>query len=372
MKKLASLFLLFITINVYAQIHVYPIQTVQNVNRGMVYSLPQTSLSITIQTLTTTKTPGPYARYAKAYFGTDDADIIRYKSKYTEINNIDIKTMGIPDPEKTFLVKTGSRSIQNLIQTNKQGILIGVNTSVSPLCNSHKEHRKCDQKFSCKKCNVTDKNTAFDKSSLGEKFFFADSIEKAADFVASEIYDIRESIYYLQSGSSDYAPSDEGSLKTMIQELKERERTLMALFVGKTTHEMEEKTFSIKPEEETGKSILCYFSTQKGILEQEEEMATPIYISVEANRRTYPQVEKNKSPEYQKSLIYCIPGTAYIELTYNTTSLYKTSFPVAQFGTYMTLSPKLLNKPFLSFFGEKEDVHIIFDPTTGAIRSLYK
>lgn len=351
MRKLYFLiFLCFVELNVIGQKNVVPIQEVKNVNGGIIYSLPKTVLEINIRTTKTYKVAGPYAQYAKEYFGIEDSEVIKSNSESIEISRIYIQTKGKADPERTYFVTTCPKSTF-LIQKNEGGIIAGVNAL-------HEE----ETNISTRRAEKENLKLGFDKSDLSEEYFFADSDEKAADIVASQIYAIRESRMDLLSGVADYAPADGASMQIMLNELRKKETSLMQLFIGKIIRTTETETIELSPKENSNKNVLFYFSAQKGISTKEDINTKPVYISLNANKKEFFQLEKKDILKPTKQgLVYCLPGSADIEISDANNVYYKGNVNIAQFGTTLSLPRNLL---------DKKNIKIIFDTTTGDIKSI--
>lgn len=349
MRKLSLAFiLLFTLVCIQAQNNVEFIGSVINVNGGIIYSLPKTSIEIVVETKKTIKKVGPFALDAKEFFDLSPTEIITKDEETWEISSLHIKTKGIADENRTFKVTAKPSSAANLINTKENGIICSINAT----CQQENDKKNDKKEFSAV-------NFSFDKNYLSENYFNAEDEEKAKE-TAKQIYDLRDKQMQLLDGSTDNPVSDGASLNLMLNELKNKEKILLELFRGKTMYVVEQKTIEITPEKTIQNEVLFYFSSSKGISSNAEEDSRPIYFSLIAGKKDFPQIETSKKAT-KKGIYYCLPGSADIEIYDETESLYSKKIEVAQFGTTVSLPVHFL---------DKNKVQIIFNTETGAIKSI--
>jgi hypothetical protein len=350
MKKLFFLILLLsiLKIEAFAQQNVEPIQSVKNANYGLIYSLPKTALELNVQIQKTVKKAGPYAKYAKKYFGLNPSEVIFSDEKSFEITSITINKKGIADPDRTYKITAKPKSLANLLQLNENGVICGINIPA-----------ETPKEILPTKTSSSNAALSFNKEGLGEDYFLADSA-KMAEVAASQIYLLRESETGLSVGTSDNNPSDGTTLQLMLQEVKAKEGQLMELFTGKAETTVEQKTIELVPEKDINKETLFLFSATKGIVDKDDATGKPVYISLKMNKKEVPQTENSKKPS-KNGIIYCLPGSADIEISDGKTILYKGNDAIAQFGTTLALPVKFL---------DKNRVKITFNTETGALKSL--
>ena len=86
----------------------------------LVYSLPKTVLSIEITLTRTEIKVGPYYKYSERLLALKDA-ATEDKVEWT-LNQVRVKSVGVPDKDKTFKLKTAKS-----IVLNDKGIICGLN-----------------------------------------------------------------------------------------------------------------------------------------------------------------------------------------------------------------------------------------------------
>ena len=102
MKKEIILFSLMLSAGCFAQTEVT--QYIPGVTSdGITYYLPKTILDVEVNAVNTKYTPGEFGKYAERYLRltgiSDQAD------DYWEIGSIQVKPVGVPDPDNVYSVK---------------------------------------------------------------------------------------------------------------------------------------------------------------------------------------------------------------------------------------------------------------------------
>ncbi|KAA6325130.1 hypothetical protein EZS27_025615, partial [termite gut metagenome] len=199
-------------------------------------------------------------------------------------------------------------------------------------------------------------------SFLTEEILMTNSSAKMAELIAKEIYNIRESKNALLRGQADNTPQDGVQLKLMLDNLNEQEEALLTLFVG--TEEKEEKTYliCIVPEKEWENKIVFRFSKKLGMVAADNLAGEPIYMTLkDLQLITAPPETKGKGVE---GVAYNVPGRAEITITKNKEILFKSEFPITQFGVVEYLAPTLFNG--------KTTIKVLFNTTTGGLTKVDK
>ena len=332
-----------------AQTSVTPFDATKDYLDGITYSLPKTELNVVITARCTIEKPGPFYQYAERYFATKE--IITINNEIWQIDNIEIKSNAIADPNRTFQVAIDSRGVANNITYSHDNIIAGINIS-------------SNDSESLNKPNVSDKphnsDCAFDYSALNEDALVATSIPKMAEMVARQIYHIRESRTALLSADLDHLPDGE-ALKTMLAQLDAEEAELLAFFIGKSTTYTITKEYSIAPDDDLQDYVIARISTAEGLTEAHNVIGEPIYLNVKGTYYNAPLADpkKEKAP---KGFYYNVPGKAEITieaLEFTT----KTTLPIAQFGYATHLNANITNN---------KTTKITFNPQLGTIQKIEK
>ena len=358
--NLATRYLLLTTIycalciNLKAQTSVTPFDASKDHLNGITYSLPKTELNIVITARCTIEKPGPFYQYAERYLATKD--IITINNETWQIDNIEIKSSAIADPNRTFQVAIDNKGIANNITYAHDNIIAGVNV-LSDWLDKSDESDKSDKSDNSQLSII---NSQFNYSVLNEDALVATSIPKMAEMVARQIYHIRESRTALLSADLDQMPDGE-ALKTMLAQLDKEEAELVAFFIGKSTYYTITKTYSISPDDDLKDHVIARISSAEGLIDANNVIGEPIYLNVEGTYINAPLTDpkKEKAP---KGFYYNVPGKAKITVESHDFAT-RTTLPIAQFGYTTYLNAQLTNN---------KTARITFNPELGTIIKIEK
>ena len=351
MKNFVIIATLLLSMPLVAQTKVVKKTATKSNDFGVTYSLPKTSLLIDAEVVQTTRTTGPYFKYADKYLGVKDA-IIEESTTFS-LKHIAVKNIGIPDAENTFIVSFKPGTVAPYVFLTEDGMLCSINADYSIPAMLLQPAKKAKQ------------SEAEEQSVSSEELLMAGSTSKQAEVAARQIYRIRESRMDILTGESDNTLPDGVAMKLVIEQLEEQERALMALFIGKTVEKTSKKNFTLIPTDGIEKEVLFRFSTQLGIVAADDLAGAPVYLSLDVTERApvLDPKEAEKKEKKMKGIIYNVPGKATVTLSMNKRKLFKGAFQIAQFGSQEALAPVL-------FEDNKAPVKIQFYPETGAIKQI--
>lgn len=319
---------------------------------GLVYTLPVTGLQIEVVAVKENLKAGPFSKYANIF--TADSKVIAEDAVNWTIESVNIIPYGIPDTENRYLMqlKAGATTF---IEVADDGMLISINKETGyskpqPLSVNEIEGEA-----------VTGKEYL---EFVNEDFISAQSSYKQAQILAEEIMEVRDAKISLTRGTAETMPTDGRQLELMLSSLEKQEKSLMNAFTGSSWKERIVKSFSYVPEKE-GKSVICRLSLTDGLVDANDYSGEPVYITVnieeEAELPLDSKGEEKKIPK--DAVMYCIPGTASVTLTYGGNIINQKTFELSQFGMLFGLNPSI-------FSDKKEPSYAIFDPTNGALKEL--
>lgn len=319
---------------------------------GLVYTLPLTAFQVEVVAVKEVKIGGPFSKYSKLF--TADTKVISEDDVNWTIESVKLTPYGVPDPDNRYLMqlKAGATTFIGvaddgmLLSINKEpSLTLPVATSVTPVEGtqvSGKEYLEF----------------------VNEDFTSAQSSYKKAQLLAEELQEIRDAKLSLTRGTAETMPTDGRQLEIMLASLDKQEKALMNAFTGASWKERVVRTFSFLPDEE-GKSVLCRFNGSDGILDADDYSGEPLYISVDVTEK--PELPVDAKGEEKKipkdAVMYCIPGTAELTVSYMGNQLYGKAFEMSQFGMLFGLNPSI-------FTDKKEPSYAIFDASTGALKEL--
>ena len=317
---------------------------------GVVYYLPKTQIEIQVTATKVTYTPGELCQYANRYLRLQG--ISAQPSEHWEINNIQVKPIGIPDAKKAYSIKVKDKMVTSQVELTENGIIKAINTTAP-------EEKRTPEK------KITEKPKRVDpRSYMTEEMLMAGSTNKMAELIAKEIYNIRESKNSLTRGQADYMPQDGAALKIMLSNLEEQEKALTEMFSGFTERTEKSFTFYIEPEQEIKDQVVFRFSKKLGIVKEDNLAGAPVYLSV-TNKNTLPPAnEEAKAKKKSDGVIYNIPGKGNVIVKTTEKTWFNSELPITQFGETEVLLSNLFNK--------KVNTRVIFNPTTGGISKIDK
>ncbi len=339
------------TFSTFAKTSVTPFDATKDYLNGIVYALPKTQINVTITARHTIEKPGPFYQYAERYLATKETITINNES--WNIENIEIKSNAIADPNRTFQVAIDNNGIANNISFYKENIIAGINIESD-------RFDKSDKYDTSDKSDKNNKSLSFDYSVLNEDALVATSIPKMAEMVARQIYHIRESRTAILTADLEQLP-DGQAIATMLAQLEKEEAELIALFVGKTTSYTTTKTYTITPDDDITDYVIARISTSEGLTNAGNVIGEPIYINIKGTYYNAPLTDP-KQEKAPKGFYYNVPGEALITIESPDLKVQAT-MPIAQFGYTTCLNATLT---------DSKTARITFNPELGTILKIEK
>ena len=322
---------------------------------GLIYSLPQTVLDITIEAERTVKRPGEFYKYAKKYLKDENA--ITEPSEEWTLKSITVVPRGVADPDEKYLMQFKSGSTPYLI-LNDADVPVALNTEQI----LQSENIKLPEPV---EAAPTPLETPAAKQAVSEEMLQSQSSAKRAELAAAQIYALRQSRTDLITGQADQMPPDGKAMQIVMDNIAAQEAALTAMFLGTEQKSTDVVTYTYTPDEARTNDIIARLSQIKGIVDPDDLSGEPIYITVDVtDRGKLPVNEKGEAKKFPKGgVAYKIPGTAAVRIDFNGDRIYDKSIDMAQLGIVFGLDPGL-------FTDKKSPAYLLLDPVTGAIREL--
>ncbi|MCD8387335.1 MAG: DUF4831 family protein [Bacteroidales bacterium] len=354
-KKLFSLALLAIALGAQGQT-VSKLSATKVNDYGLVYSLPNTVLDITIESEFVERTPGEFYNYAKRNLNAQNA--ITEPSITARVKSFTITPRGEADPENRWVVDFKGGGIVNMY-LNEANVPVAINTEDFKLPAKPKLPEP-------QAAEPTPLESPAAQQAITQDMILSSSTSKRAQLAAERIFELRENRSDLISGQADNTPPDGKSMQLALDNLSAQEAALTAMFVGTERRWTEVTTLTYVPyDEEVKNFILARLSPSAGIVGSDDLTGTPIYLSMEIlSQGEMPKDDKGVAKPFPKNgVAYQVPGTALISLTYDGQEIASKQVDLAQLGITYGMDPKLFND-------KKAPASVTFDPATGAILSL--
>lgn len=323
---------------------------------GIVYSLPQTMVDVTLEAELTVRKPGEFYKYAPKYLNIKDP--ITKESHSVKLLSASISTHGEPDTDETYTV-TFKAGQPVFVALDASGIPLAINTENLPA-------RTEPQLPQARKAAPTPLETAAARQVVSEEMLQSQSLAKRAELAAQAIFAIRQTRSDLITGQADNMPPDGKSLQLMLDNLQAQEEALLAMFVGTTSTRTQVEQFTVDPsalaDAESSRVIVARLSALDGIVDGDNLSGSPIYLDMKVlTRGELPLNEKGQELPFPKNGVpYRVPGRIEARVTYDGKTYATTAMEISQTGIIYGLAPN-------SFTDKKSSLYIIYDPATGAI-----
>lgn len=292
--------------------------------------------------------PGELCQYANQYLRMNN--VSPEPETYWEIKQIEVRSAGVPDSTKAYLVKLKDKSSMSNVELTEEGLIEAINTSAP---------EKMPMEYVLEKPQKHENPRRY----MTEDILLAGSSAKMADLTAKEIYNIRESKNLILRGQADAMPKDGASLQLVIDNLDTQEKALTQLFTGTTDREDKVFTAHIVPQDGLTDKVALRFSRSLGVLPAEDLAGEPIYINLKSTVPLPTIIEDNKKKKKLEGAIYNIPGKGKVTVSYQGKTCFEAELPITQFGT----TEVLVNDLF-----KKVNTRVIFNPETGSILKIDK
>ncbi|MBB4037616.1 hypothetical protein GGR21_003536 [Dysgonomonas hofstadii] len=357
MRYYISLFLLFfIGLNYTSAQNTVKMSAVKGNDYGVAYSLPKTSVVVTVNYTKKTRKIGEFYQYADRYLSISNP-ITENETIYT-VDNIDATTKGVVDKNKSYLVEFRANSTAPFVTLTKDGLICAINSDYT-----------FSQEVATDVQPPVTASTLDPRSFLSEEILRAGSTAKQAELIAKQIYRLRESRNNILTGDADNMPPDGNAYKLVMTQLEEQEKALTAMFTGIETTETGSKEFTVIPDEkDINNRVLFRFSSKLGVVDPNDLSGAPVYLSLKnkeprAEQILTPKEEKEMEKKFSSGIIYNIPNKASLTISYNNRNYVQKECDVVQYGVQDVLAKQM-------FDNNKQPVKVIFYPDMGAIKQI--
>ena len=326
--------------------------TVEGVN----YFLPKTVFEVVLTAEKAVTKPGEFAAYADRYLRLKDVPTV--ESTTWTLKAVSLMPYGVPDSTKAYSIKLRAKTSAPLVSLTDDGLLLAVNTDVSPDPDPELPQR------------VPAPKALNGRDFMTHDILAAGSTSKMAQLTAEEIYDIRDSRNALVRGDADNMPKDGAQLKLMLDNIDKQSAALESLFKGQTLTSTEVLSFdyepSANPEEGAERHLLCRFSRKMGLVAPDDLSGEPIWITVKPQgslpaAMADAEAAKRKA-KLEQGLYVNQPRRAQVTIFTATQTLLTAEFPIAQLGTVEVLSDALFNK--------KLETKVTLHQHTGSVKQV--
>lgn len=329
----------------------------------LAYSLPKTTLNVSVEAARIVTRRGPYYQYAERFLGitgVPDRDNTEWR-----IDNVQIGSFQEADPDHYFVLRTNDRHVTNFFMLSEEGFILPVNRAALPETPGWTEQSGHDPEeavytdMSIKPWVVEEtrtimrmvrQDTAFVNVPVMQRQSVTRSIEAKAAEVADLIFEIRSNRFKLLSGDLDLFP-DGKAIEAIIREFARLEEEYLSLFTGKKYETRLTFMFEYSPETHAPgngaeRHILFRFSDSQGILQPGNVSGRPFLLELNNEMKTSQLGVISHVPASGRSdtgsLFYRIPDVATVKITDGNRTVASRRLPVNQYGVIVAIPADFL------------------------------
>ena len=354
----------------------------QNVNRlekgqtppdgVVIYSLPMTSIHLSVEAVCETYTPGPYSKWAKKYLGIDVPQ--EASTSYT-LSNIRMTPYLEADRSCSYIVNLdgflGEASPASFFEFSSQGLLLLSDESkgkgdswrfpsIAPgteVLSSEATANLTSTETTLYR-TVRNESGGYDRVAVRQSQVVEKSPEKKAQEAAAMILSLRENRINIITGNTDATFSGD-ALRAAVEEIGRLEEEYMSLFTGTTATSLQQMSFDVVPESGKSEELTVAFrlSDTQGLLPPDDVSGRPIVMEItpEDNEdvlytdQIIVEVEPSKARARHEAalrgnIFYRIPAICTIRVIDGQNLILKSRMPVYQKGEDLTFPVHVLVK----------------------------
>lgn len=323
---------------------------------GLMYSLPETAIEITLEATCTVSKPGEFYNYASRYLGNAEArKAVKEASTRWELTNVVMTETGrIPSGAEQWLMQfKGGMPV--FVETNSAGVPLAISTEAPEA-----ESDVTLPQAKALTASPLDGDAA--RHAVTEDMLKSSSLAKRAQLAAEQIMQLRQSRQDYLTGQAETMP-DGKALELILKNIDAQEAALTAMFIGTVQTRTAVTTVTYVPgDRSVTDEVIARLNPRLGFVEPDDLSGAPVYLTYTVkNRGEMPKNEKGEEKKFPKGgVAYCIPGQATIGIEFGRKKFPAQSFDIAQLGVVYGLDPSY-------FTNKKEPGYVIFNPATGGI-----
>lgn len=311
---------------------------------SVVYALPRTRIMVGVEAVSTRIVPGPYARFAKAYLGIDNAPL--EETLHWKVSDVDLKAITEADPVYCYAMSGANpeATFKQLEQLKAGGYILtpGDLTSFGGFISKDQDGPETVyfSDLSVKRYLDEEADVPLDLPVMAASEDL-ESLQEKAKSAADFIIKIRKRRFKLLAGQYEVFP-DGKALEISVRELDKLEEDYLSLFIGKTYQDTVVRRYTFTPgnNPEIERKELCRFSEESGFHENGGNSGRPIVLDLRNLKLT--SVFRNvrlpyPNPGYENTLLYRIPDKALVRIIEGSAVIYEGELKVSQYGVVVPL-----------------------------------
>ncbi len=319
---------------------------------SIVYGLPRTVFTFTVEFERTIEKPGPYARYASELLGLEK--VITEETESWSIHGISVCTREELDPSEFYVIQSNTLFQNNVLALRKEGLILDLNPELFTsggnirLANEQDISRLQNLDLGSDEYYQIQSDTAYKRLAIDSSFVRVPyvvekkkrlSTDQLAEKAAKRLMEMREGKHMILTGEANVFPQSDAA----IQEINRLEKEYMELFTGKTISQKVIRTYHIIPnkDSENKQIVLFQFSDQTGPVNGSAKGGTSVVLDILPEQKTKdlamilkPQAEQ--AVVYDK-LYYRVPDMVNLKISMGNEVFLNARKLVYQFGEVVQL-----------------------------------
>lgn len=314
-----------------------PAQTVPN--GAVIYALPRTTITLTVEARYSVFTAGPYAQYAQKYLGYDAK-----RTSFTEctVTDITVSPYVEADPAGRYAINLSEKIPSNFLQFCSQGLIVMSDSYTGKPAGFRFPSQAGAEAFIGKApegnlagetttlYRMVKKETGFEKVAVSQSQVVEKSLEKKAEEAAKHIFNIRERKTQIITGDTDATFSGE-ALGAAVAELNRMEDEYLSLFYGITETFMQKMSFDVTPKAGVNKYTAFKIADGQGLVSASAPQGRAVSIELTAESEAPVNASGAKSNS-GPAVNYRIPAVVSCKIVDSGKTLLETRIPVYQMG----------------------------------------
>lgn len=322
----------------------------ENPNGSVIYSLPRTSVLITVEAVRENYQAGPYARFANKYLGIEvpETNTVSYR-----LQSVRLTPTVEADPQLRMISDLSSikkaDAVAEFFQLSAQGLVVlsddrqnGEQTWRFPAPVDLMEMQSKGVTSNLMETETTmyrsvRSGNGFEKVPVTQSQVVSKSLETKAEEAAQLIFDLRRKRMEIITGDTD-ATFSGNALQAAISEINRLEAEYLSLFLGERTEAVETLSFDVVPEQTLERQLQIAFriSEEEGILPADNVAGRPVVFELipETTEEDIRQYLGDGIPPKKATaeITYRIPAICTARISDGRQVLLQTRIPVYQMG----------------------------------------
>jgi hypothetical protein len=320
---------------------------------SIIYGLPMTVFTVTVDMERTIEKPGPYAQYADDFLGL--TDVIKSENESWSIEGISVKTHDELDPSEFYIISSTTLFQTNVLSLRKEGLILDINPGMynsAEKQGTNSETGKFQAHFfdlGSDEYFQLQRDTAYKRINVDSSFVRIPYIvekkkrlttDQLAEKAAKRLMELRDGKHMILTGEATVFPQSDAA----INEINRLEKAYTELFTGKILKDKFTFSYQVIPQKTmVGKPFTLFqFSDLTGPVTGTMKGGKPVTIEFIPEKKTKDLTLINKvqsKPDAKKydKLFYRVPDVVGINISLGAEKLFDSRKLIYQFGEVVQL-----------------------------------